>query len=396
MKILAIIIFIFSVFQTSEVAFSKDSFSPAILVDDLIITNYELNQRELFFKFLNFPGDHRKEAIKSLIEDRLKERAAKKFGIEINLEALDFEMTTFAGRANLNINQFTQRLEQAGIDRVTWENYMKIPILWFGTVNRKFASEFSATSQNSLNDTQFLAKPEAQVLLTEIIVPTKSGTEEKANEIVKKLREITTLEKFSAAAYKYSAAPTRELGGKITWQNISNLPSAVKPLISGLSIGEVSAPLPIPGGIALFQLRDIREEKYKIQQSEFIDFIQIDFKKNSKLENNLLANVFVCEDLYSVFNKFKKTKIIRKNAKTNSLPKSIQKLLAKMDKNEFVISEAENRNSRLTMVCQRREMNSMSKEKMQEINQQITNKKLYSLANSYIANLRQEATITYK
>ena len=53
MKILAIVIFIFSVFQTSEVAFSKDSFSPAILVDDLIITNYELNQRELFFKFLN-------------------------------------------------------------------------------------------------------------------------------------------------------------------------------------------------------------------------------------------------------------------------------------------------------------------------------------------------------
>ena len=67
-----------------------------------------------------------------------------------------------------------------------------------------------------------------------------------------------------------------------------------------------------------------------------------------------------------------------------------------MDKNEFVISEAENRYSRLTMVCQRREMNSMSKEKMQEINQQIANKKLYSLANSYIANLRQEAKITYK
>jgi len=67
-----------------------------------------------------------------------------------------------------------------------------------------------------------------------------------------------------------------------------------------------------------------------------------------------------------------------------------------MDKNEFIISEAKNRNSRLTMVCQRQELNVMSKEKMQEINKQIANKKLYSLATSYIANLRQEANITYK
>ena len=35
---------------------------------------------------------------------------------------------------------------------------------------------------------------------------------------------VLILVKFSEAAFKYSVAPTRELGGKITWQNISNLP----------------------------------------------------------------------------------------------------------------------------------------------------------------------------
>ena len=59
--------------------FAKDAFVPAIQVDDMIITEYEIDQRSLFFELLKFPGNHKKEAVKSLIDDRLKLRSAKKF-----------------------------------------------------------------------------------------------------------------------------------------------------------------------------------------------------------------------------------------------------------------------------------------------------------------------------
>ena len=36
---------------------AKDKFAPAIQVDDMIITNYEIQQRSAFFKLLNFPGN---------------------------------------------------------------------------------------------------------------------------------------------------------------------------------------------------------------------------------------------------------------------------------------------------------------------------------------------------
>ena len=52
--------------------YAKDTFSPAIKVDEMIITQYEIDQRELFFELLKFPGNHKKEAKKSLIDDRLK------------------------------------------------------------------------------------------------------------------------------------------------------------------------------------------------------------------------------------------------------------------------------------------------------------------------------------
>ena len=58
--------------------YAKDSFAPAIQVDDMIINQYEIDQRSLFFELLKFPGNHKKEAEKSLIDDRLKLRAAEK------------------------------------------------------------------------------------------------------------------------------------------------------------------------------------------------------------------------------------------------------------------------------------------------------------------------------
>ena len=119
---------------------AKDIFAPVIQVNEMIITQYEIDQRSLFFELLKFPGNHKKEAEKSLIDDRLKLKAAKKFNIEVNPADLNFEMELFAKRANLTVEQFANRLKKSGVDRVTWENYMQIPILWFETVNRKFAS----------------------------------------------------------------------------------------------------------------------------------------------------------------------------------------------------------------------------------------------------------------
>ena len=246
---------------------AKDIFAPAIQVNEMVITQYEIDQRSLFFELLKFPGNHKKEAEKSLIDDRLKLKAAEKFNIEANPTALSFEMELFAKRANLTVEQFAKRLKKSGVDRVTWENYMLIPILWFETVNRKFASEMSSSKLIDDTANQSTARSEIQVLLTEIIIPVQLGFEEEANQRIASLRKIKSLESFSEAASTYSVAPTRDVGGKIKWQNMSSLPAVVRPLISGLSIGEVSEPLPISGGLAIFQLRDLRETNKKSKSS---------------------------------------------------------------------------------------------------------------------------------
>ena len=372
--------------------YAKITFAPAIQVDDMIITQYEIDQRSLFFEILKFPGNHKKEAEKSLIDDRLKLRASKKFNVELNPNALNFEMEMFAKRANLTVDQFAKRLKKAGVDRKTWENYMQIPILWLETVNRKFASEISYSMQSNDIENKSISKSDIQVLLTEIIIPVRSGFEEEANQKIEMLRKIKSVKKFSEAAFTYSVAPTRKIGGKVKWQNLSNLPSIVKPLIAGLSIGEISEPLPIAGGLAIFQLRDLREGNRK-GTSKFVEYIQFKFKKNPKINNRIISNVMICDDLYSFLKFSEKAELERKNVKENSISKDLKKILSELDQNEFIFQNDDNFISKLIMVCGRSEKKNLSKNEMKEINRRLVNKRLLSLANSYLENLRQEARI---
>ena len=374
---------------------AKDTFAPAIQVDEMIITQYEIDQRALFFELLKFPGNHKKEAEKSLIDDRLKLRAAQKSNVEVNPAALIFELEMFAKRANLTIDQFSKRLKKEGVDRITWENYMQIPILWFETINRKFSSKISSSMLSRNIENQSGSTSEIQVLLTEIIIPVQIGFEDEANQKIEDLRKIRSLKKFSEAAFSNSVAPTREVGGKIKWQNLSNLPSVVRPLIAGLSIGEVTEPLPIAGGLAIFQLRDLREGNRK-SRSKFVDYAEFTFKKNTKTKNLIIHNVMICDDLYSYLNRVTKADLKRNNVMENSLSKELSNILSELDKNEFIIQETDSTAAKLFMVCGRSEKEKLSTGDINKISRTIANKRLLSLANSYLDNLRQEARIVFK
>ena len=372
---------------------ASDKFSAVIQVDEMIITQYEIDQRAKFFKLLNFPGNHENEAKKSLIDDRLKMRAAEQLGIKIQGERLKFEMQTFANRANLTLDEFATRLKKQGVDRRTWEMYMQIPILWFKAVNKKFASEISQNVSKDGTSSELLTGSELQVLLTEIIIPVQSGFEEEALQTAEKLRKINSLEKFSEAAYKYSAAPTRSTGGKVKWQNLSDLPFIVKPLVAGLAIGEVTEPLTLPGGIAIFQLRNLRESKFKEKKIKFIDYLEFTFAKDPKIKKALIRDILVCDDLYSFSKKIKNSQLKRNNLKAANISKSLKKTLGSLDTNEFILENTENGTAKLLMVCGRKETETLSSQDISQINQIIANKRLYSLADSYIDNLRQEAVI---
>ena len=82
-------------------------FSPAITVNEDVITNYELEQRALFLSVLgSAKGDPLVQARKDLIDDRLKRAKLAEVGLTLTEAEITEGMEELAGRANLSLDEF--------------------------------------------------------------------------------------------------------------------------------------------------------------------------------------------------------------------------------------------------------------------------------------------------
>ena len=61
-----------AVLITAPMAGAQNLFAPVARVNDLVVTEFEVQQRQRFLQLLNAPGSDRDSVVESLIEDRLK------------------------------------------------------------------------------------------------------------------------------------------------------------------------------------------------------------------------------------------------------------------------------------------------------------------------------------
>jgi hypothetical protein len=104
----------------------------------------------------------------------------------------------------------------------------------------------------------------------------------------------------------------------------------------------------------------------------------------------------ICDDLYSFLNNTKEAKLKRNNVIESSLSKKLKNTLSELDKNEFIFHGNDDSITEVIMVCGRSEKENLSTGDISKISRINANKRLLSLANSYLDNLRQEARIVFK
>ena len=131
-------------------------------------------------------------------------------------------------------------------------------------------------------------------------------------------------------------------------------------------------------------------------KTKFLDYIEFSFPKNSKFNKEIERDVIDCNDIYRFHKKAKGSKLIRNKTKLAAISKSLKTKLEFLDANEFNFEDRERSITTLLMVCERSEKEQLSTEEIKKINQSVANKRLFSLANSYIDNLLQEAVVVFK
>ena len=365
-----------------------------IQVNNSVITQFELDQRAKFLGALKFTGNHSELAQTQLIEERLKQSEAQK----LNISASDFEiedaLKRFASRANLTLKEFNKELKRLEIYPDTFRSYVETEVIWQKLVNKKFGAQ-SSVSNLQLQRAKSISKFEdtIQVLLTEIIIPFSKDDRSEKENLANLLKQIKSTEEFSNAAQKYSKAPTATVGGRVKWQNFDRLPGIIKPLILGLSPGQVTEPIMLTKAIALFQLRDIREIKTDRTQLELLDFIKV--KSDLKYLSLVQDNFHNCSDLEAIIGGQTEVTLTRKKLLSDEIPNTLVPVLDNLDQNESEIIVADGQ-SQLVIMCERNNQLNSTAETLEQDKNVLQTNRLKHLARSFLETLKDNARIVIK
>jgi peptidyl-prolyl cis-trans isomerase SurA len=376
-------------------------FSPAFIVNDKVVTNYEIDQRAKLLALLRVPGDPVELARKQLVEERLKIEAAQALGLTPKQDEIEAGMAEFAGRVNLDTEQFLQAIGSGGVSKESFVSFVQAGIVWRSVVQARFARKVQVSERDVDRAIQAAGSGSAmRVLLSEIIIPADPANAAAVQEQASELSQITSLEAFARAARQYSAAPTRGTGGKINWMPISNLPPALRPAILALAPGQVTDPIPLPNTVAVFQLRAIEETG-----SSDLDYAAIEYATYlipgaqsgaAQAEAaKIKANIDTCDDLYGVAKGKPAELLERVSKKPAEIPADIALELAKLDRHE--VSTALTRGDALMMVMLCTRTPAIAADVVREdVIAQLQNSRLERYANGYLEELKADARIIEK
>lgn len=385
---------------TSPVA-AQGLFSPAIKVDDQVITNYELNQRALMLQVLRAPGDPRETAREQLIDDRLKVSAARDAGFTPAEADIAAGMEEFAQRANLSTEQFVAELGKAGIEAQTFRDFIISGVSWRQLVRARFAGSAQVTEDEvdrALSSTG--GGSSVRVLLAEIIMPAPPAEAQAVLARAQRISQYTSEAEFAAAARQYSATRTRGSGGKLPWQKLEDLPPILRPMVLALGPGEVTDPIPIPDAVALFQLRAIEETDYAPPSYSAVEYAAyyLDGGRNEQTlaqAADIAARVDTCDDLYGVAKGQPEEVLERSTLPPDQVPSDVAMELAKLDPGEVstTLTRAGGQTLVLLMLCGRSPAVAEEQPDREAVVNGLRNRRLASLADSYLEQLRADARI---
>ncbi|MEI4194710.1 peptidylprolyl isomerase [Roseovarius sp. E0-M6] len=424
----AAVILALAMTQAPDRAAAQSLFEPVITVNDAPITRFEIEQRARLLQLLRAPGNPEKLAREQLIDDRLKIQAARQNGIEVSDEEIQDGMERFASQGNLSGEELVNRFEGAGVYEQTFRAFIASGVSWAELTRAKFGPRVSVTEEDVQRAREAIGRGGGvQVLMSEIIIPTTPQTQESVEDTARRISEIESEGAFSAQARRYSATRTADRGGRLPWTPISDLPPALRGIVLGLAPGDVTEPLPLEGAIALFQLRDIRETDVPDPTYAAIEYAAyyIDGGRSEAAltqARRIDANTDTCDDLYGVAQGQPETVLQRGTKAPEEIPQDIAYELSKLDPGEvsYALTRANGETLVLLMLCGRSETieedapvtaetqgeaaaegeagdeEALSLSQTEQLSRQISDQRLNSYAEGYLAQLRADARIVEK
>ena len=238
------------------------------IVNGEVITQTDINQRMAFLLVAaERPPQQdemerlRQQVFSNLIDETLQIQAAKTAGIEITDAEIDRTVARVAGNVKQTPEQMAEYLKTRGASIKTVRRQIEGEIAWRRLQGQKIESSTSV-GEDEVKDVlerMEASKGTQQFRVGEIFLPATAANlqqaQANASQIVQQIRQGGS---FVAYARQYSEASTAAVGGDLGWVRPEQLPEPIANVMRNMTPGQISAPIPVPGGVSIIAVQDVR------------------------------------------------------------------------------------------------------------------------------------------
>lgn len=130
----AVLLTAFAVFAPTH----ADAQTVVVLVGGEPITSMDIEQRTKFIAMTTHKTPARQEVLQELIDEKLKIREGKKFGVELSAADVNEAFSNMASRMRMSGDQLAKVLEAQGIRPDTLKQRLKAETVWSGLVRGRY------------------------------------------------------------------------------------------------------------------------------------------------------------------------------------------------------------------------------------------------------------------
>ena len=252
-----------------------------VMVNGEPITDFDIEQRGKLDVLTTQKTSTRQEIIEELIDDKVKIKEGKKFGVDPGVSDIDQSYSGMAARLRLTTDQLTKTLESKGVRPETLKSRMRAEMVWASLVRGRYKERLQVGERDVAAAVQAQTGEKLQVegfeyKMQPIVLVVPRGSPQASMEARQKEAETyrSRVASCDEANSLFRSTPNATIRESVT-KTTADLPEALRKVLDDTPVGHLTPPEVTKQGIEMVVLcgrkptmidtpkkREIREKMY--------------------------------------------------------------------------------------------------------------------------------------
>jgi len=387
------------------------------IVNGQVITQTDVDQRLALLAIANdgkLPADQvdqlRQQVLRNLIDETLQIQAAKAAEIEVTQRDIDRTLERVAAGVKMTPAQMADYLKQNGSSIRSIRRQIEGEIAWRRLQQAKIENSVSVGDDEvkAVLDRLNAAKGTQEYRVSEIFLAATRDTMPQAlANATRILEQLQQGASFPGYARQYSEASTAAVGGDLGWVRPEQLPDPIAAVVRTMGPGQVSRPIPLPGGVSIVAVQDTRRILTADPRNAILSLkqVSITFPPGTTRQQaearvaqfaQAAQNVGGCGGADRIATEFNGELVQSDQVALRELPPALQEIMLPMQVGQATrpfgtIEEG----VRILVICGRDEADPTAPTFEQVLNQ-ISEERVNLRARRYLRDLRRDAVIEFR